>query len=528
MRWRLPIGVAVALTVAVVLAVLVTTNSTSGFSGGRDGAGSAGGRGIPSHGASRGPVIDVTGQTVGPPVRAGFLGFSLEFSAVRAYTGADTRQINPVLVQLIRALTPDQAPVLRIGGDSSDVSYVPARGVARSPFANYALTPSWLATTSALAHELGARMTLGLNLAADEPALSAAEARAYLKAFGRHFIRALEIGNEPNVYGKIALFRTPAGARLAARPRDYGYPRFRREFRAIAAAAPSLPLAGPALAVGPTAGPGSWVQTIPDFLARQPRVQVMTVHRYPLRNCFVPPSSPQYPTIDHLLSSYASLGLADSLRRWLAIAHAHRRPLRVDELNSVACRGKSGVSDTFASSLWVVDALFALARLGVDGVNVHTLPGSAYAPFAFDRSEGRWRAQVKPLYYGLQLFASAAPAGSRLLKLTGVAASLDLSVWATRGLDHRVRVVLINRSRLSSSTITLRPPRGTGGQATVERMQAPSVGSRGGVTIGGRTYGAQTYTGTLRPLEVTRLTGRNGAYAVVVPRASAELLTFGG
>jgi hypothetical protein len=174
-------------------------------------------------------VVNVATKTVGRPIRAGFLGLSIEFQAVRSYTGTNAKQINPVLVQLIRNITPGQAPVLRIGGDSTDVSYVPAPGINPSPFATYALTPSWLATTGALAHQLGAHLIMGVNLAADQPALAADEARAYVKAFGRSSIEALEIGNEPNVYGKISLFRTATGGPLAARPSNFGYPEYLRE-----------------------------------------------------------------------------------------------------------------------------------------------------------------------------------------------------------------------------------------------------------------------------------------------------------
>ena len=41
--------------------------------------------------------------------------------------------------------------MLRIGGDSTDVSYVPAPGVRPPAYVSYPLTPSWLATTAALA-----------------------------------------------------------------------------------------------------------------------------------------------------------------------------------------------------------------------------------------------------------------------------------------------------------------------------------------------------------------------------------------
>jgi hypothetical protein len=257
-------------------------------------------------------------------------------------------------------------------------------------------------------------------------------------------------------------------------------------------------------------------------------VQIMTVHRYPLRNCFVPPSSPQYPTVAHLLASYSTVGLAASLHRWIQIAHAHHRLLRVDELNSVACRGKPGVSDTFASSLWVVDALFQLARAGVDGVNMHTLPRSTYELFQFGRSGGRWHSGVKPVYYGLQLFAQAAPPGSRLLDVAGVKSSTDVSVWATRAPDGRIRAVLVNESPSRTRTVTVRPPGGTSAGATIEWMQARSVDSRRGVTLGGRTYGARTYTGTLAPARLKLLTDQAGSYKISVRHGSVALITFGG
>lgn len=545
--WGLPAGGALLLLVAsLVVGVLLSgsggRSGSGGGAGGGEGAATASSSGSgtatavaetsgppdpPAPAADPPPTtLSVAGQTAGRPIPAGFLGLSIEFQAVRTYTGSDPSQVNPVLVALIRNLTPGQPPVLRIGGDSTDVSYAPAPGVRPPGYLTYRLTPSWMATTAALAKDLGAHMTMGLNLAADEPALAAAEARGYIKAMGRGTIQALEIGNEPNVYSKITVFHTVFGVPVAARAKDFGYPAFRRQFDAIAAASPQLTLAGPALAVGPTPGSGSWVHTMSDFLARQPRVATMTVHRYPLRNCYVPPSSPQYPTISHLLSSYATTGLAASLKRWIGIAHGQHRLLRVDELNSVACRGKEGVSDTFASALWVTDALFSLARVGVDGINMHTLPDSAYELFAFSRRGGRWHGQVRPVYYGLQLFAQAAPPGARLLNLARRTTDGTLSTWATQTPDRTVRVVLINKSPSDGRSVTIRLPPGSASTATVERMRAPSVQSTSGVTLGGRSYGAATYSGRLPAPLVTRVQAARGKVTLSVPRASAALVTI--
>ncbi|MGA9859811.1 MAG: glycosyl hydrolase family 79 C-terminal domain-containing protein, partial [Solirubrobacteraceae bacterium] len=485
--------------------------------------------GAPARAQSSAPdpsaTVSIAARTVGQPIRPGFLGFSIEFQAVRVYTGSDPGAINPVLVSLIRNLTPGQAPVLRIGGDSTDVSFVPTPGVRAPAYVSYKLTPGWMATTAALQRALNARMILGVNLAANEPRLAAAEVSAYLRTFGRGSIEALEIGNEPNVYGKITVYHTVFGLPIAARPKSFGYPAFHAQFDAIAARTAAAPLAGPALAVGPTPGPGSWVQTMPSFLRREPRLGIMTIHRYPLRNCYVPPRSVQYPSVSHLLSPYAAAGLARSLRRWIGIAHRQGRHLRVDELNSVACRGKAGVSDRFASALWVTDALFALARAGVDGVNVHTLPDSAYELFQFGRRDGHWYGTVRPVYYGLQLFAQAAPAGSRLLAVSQRGHTSALSTWATRAADGRVRIVLINKDPAAGRTVTVRLPAGSATTATVERMQAPSVTASRGVTLGGHGYGQATSTGQLAPPHLSTISAAHGSLNVSVPHGSAALVT---
>jgi hypothetical protein len=94
--------------------------------------------------------------------------------------------------------------------------------------------------------------------------------------------------------------------------------------------------------------------------------------------------------------------------------------------------GRSGISDTFASALWVADALFSPAAVGVDGVSVHTLPNAAYQLFRFSDAGGRWRGRVQPVFYGVELLLAAplaAPAawaadGSDVVTVTGGSAAL--------------------------------------------------------------------------------------------------------
>jgi hypothetical protein len=462
-------------------------------------------------------VVTVDPSNAGPVIPRGFLGLSLEYNSIEPYAGADPSAVNPVFVQLIRNLSPGQRPVLRIGGDTTDSTWWPVPGLARPPGVTYSLTEQWLQVTHTLAAALDARVIAGVNLEADSRALATNEARALIGGIGRQYLEALELGNEPALYNVFTWYRTPDGRRVRGRGPGYDFPAFVRDFTQIAAALPKVPLAGPAL------NDSGWISHLAQFLAAEPRVGIVTVHRYPLQLCFLRSGSPLYPTLPHLISPTASAGLVKRLASPIAAARARGLPLRLDEINTVACGADIPVSRSFAAALWSVDVLFGLARAGVAGVNLHTFPSAGYNLFSFTLSGGRWTGSVAPGYYGMLMFAEAAPAGARLVQASSDQSSW-LRSWATRSRAGTIRVVLINAG--SAPRLVAVALKGAPAKATLVRLTAPSLDASSGITLAGRSFGDQTGTGKLAGrFERFAVSRSGGRYLVPMPAYTAALMT---
>jgi hypothetical protein len=464
-------------------------------------------------------TIQVGGTAVGRPVAPGFVGMSVEFPAVRTYTGLDPNAINPVFVQLIRNLAPGEDPVVRIGGNSTDATWLPAPGVHPTPGIHNTITKRWLAIIRNLAEETKARLILGLNLKLNSASEIAAEAHAYLTGIGAQHIEAFEIGNEPELYTVNPWYTTPSGKGIFSRGPGFNFKVYAREVAQYAGELKGDPLAGPATGSLP------WLSKLPKLFSVEPALKVVTYHTYPLIKCFTAPGNPRYPSIPDLLALSSSRDLLNGAASEIAYAHAHGATFRVDELNTVACKGAQGVSDTFAAALWALDTLFSMARSGVDGVNIHTLPEAFYRLFTFTDTNGHWQATVKPEYYGLVMFNQAAPPGSRLLPVTP-SATPDVRAWATRASNGEIRVVLINDSSTISHEVLVQPPAAVG-NGLLENLTAPSVDATNGVTLGGQSFGTETSTGSLTgSAQLIPVTPTNGQFDITLAPASATMLAL--
>jgi hypothetical protein len=438
------------LALAVVLGALSVTGA-----GGCQGA------------APNQPAIEVSvdpGQA-GSRVPPSFLGLAFEYDDILRYTGASPGPDAEILRLLGRLHQGDAGPYsIRIGGNSTDDTLWDPDGRPPPPGVRQTFDATWLQRVAAFLKALDASPIVGVNLRVNDPSVAGQWGASARAAFGPATV--FEIGNEPNYYGTDRGIRGP-GYSLD----DYAaeYEAYARAIRAAAGA--DARLAGPGLLSS------GWMASLPSFLSRESgRLDTVTYHQYPLSVCGKRPGDPDYPTIQELLSDTASHSIAAEAARFAEQAHQQGLAFRVDEMNSVVCFGADGVSNTFASALWLVDVLLEYLSLGVDGVNVQTVSHAYYTPLRPDASG--WARN--PEYDALQLVSEALAGRGRLLP-TRVAGGA-IKAWALLGPQGQVRVAVVDKQeRAARVTVRVREHSGPG---SLRRLQAASLGSRGSAWVG--------------------------------------------
>jgi hypothetical protein len=438
-------------------------------------------------------VVDVNHPGLSIPTS--FMGFSHEWSGGQQLMGSPVTGTNPIYRRLVRNLLDyGGGPiVVRIGGNSTDSTAEPQAGVV-SPFAQ-------------LYADLGAQFILGVNLGSDDLGLATDQARAYVQGMPGGSLQAIEIGNEPDLFKGNG-----------HRQSSYGFDDYLRDFAAWRSAI--QPLLPPAVnLMGPAWSSPSSLANLPTFLDQETQsLGIISHHWYAGTQCNGRSNPP-----DYLLGPTAATSGARAVAGAVALAHQQGLPFRMGEMNSISCGGQAGVSDIFASALWATDSMFELASVGVDGVNIHTGNGGAYALFTFDSQNGTYAVpSIRPEYYGLLFFQQAAVSESRLLPVS-LSTSVNLKVWSTVDAAGTVRVVVINKDGLASGPVSIQiAGRGSG---TLRRLQAPALEAHSGITLGGQTFDGSP-DGTLQGPAVSDLVlpSADGFYSFSMARVSAALL----
>jgi hypothetical protein len=436
-----------------------------------------------------------------------FLGLSFEAAALDQLA-RDAHRGD--LAGLLRSLG---SGVLRFGGITADQNVAWTDAVTPRPaWASSVINAADLRAIGVLARRSGWRILLTVGLAHYEPTAAAREVAVAHEALGP-FLAAVEIGNEPDAYGRHGLRELPWIAQ--------GYEEEVTAYReAIAALTPGMPIAGPDVS-----GPGVFAEWgAAEALAQTPAL--LTGHHYPL-GCAQRPA----PSIAALLSPTTRGREARSLATYLSISRSNSVPLRMDESNSVSCGGVAGISDTFASALWASAYITQAMAAGVAGINLEGNPANCTgytpvcAPDPTAIAEGRLRAE--PVWYSLLLTRSLV--GDRPLPTTitpegSPEGPPNLLAQSFSAPDHTLKVLIADDEPPGSGPVAVRLRVGSAvGAASVLRLTAPSPSATGGVLLAGRAVAADgSWHAPVRP---PVLAAHSGIVAIELAPGSAALLS---
>ena len=439
-------------------------------------------------------ILDVT-RTVAT-IPSDFMGLGYEISSVARPGLLSAR--NPTYVQLCRVL--GSSGVIRVGGNTSDyASYSASAQPLSSPETGpgSVVNAAVLRDLGSFLEATGWKLIWGLNLGRGTIEAAVEEAKAVLAATGPNLF-AFEIGNEPDLFQHREIHRK----------KGYDYEDYLLEYRkfrdALRKSIPGIPLAGPDVAVATP-----WVLRFARDEGHE--VKLLTHHYY--REGQNPTSS-----IDKLLHPDPKLG--PMLAELQAASKSSGVPYRICETNSFSGGGKLGVSDRFASALWVLDFMYKLAAAQCGGVNMETGVNqlgfiSSYSPIGDDE---RGHHVAAPEFYGMLAFAQGTD--GELVESQLRSGDSNLNGYATLKRDKQLCVTLINTEPALDASIGIEhtlPFR----NGSVLRLSAPSLESSSGVSFAGAMVKSD---GTWRVDAEERIQAPDGRLLLHLPAASAAVL----
>jgi hypothetical protein len=379
--------------------------------------------------------------------------------------------------------------VLRLGGNTSEFtkwSETDVSGETTLPAAvnpdtgqreksSAVITPRAIRNLRGFLDATGWDCIYGLNLGHGTPEQAAQEAKFVAATLGPKLI-ALQIGNEPNLYGKHL------------RPAGYSFADYIAEWKTFAAAVrkavPDAKFAGPDVA-----GQSEWI--VEFAKQHSPDTVLLTGHYY----AEGPPTDPRM-NIDYLL--HPTPQLMHDIPLVMQAAREAKLPYRMAEGNSCYWGGKPGVSDAFASALWSGDYMLQVAQAGYSGVNFHGGGSGVYTPIAGDAVTGF---TARPVFYGMQLATEFE--GATFLETKLKTDGANVTAYAA----ERQGSLLIAFFNKDSSSVSLSVGRHgfvtVGTPSRTRLLTAPAINSKQGVQFAEGQLGAKmafrvpAYTGVL-------------------------------
>ena len=317
-----------------------------------------------------------------------------------------------------------------------------------------AITPASLHALRGFLDATDWRCIYGLNFGSGSPARAADEADHVYRILGPRLL-CFQLGNEADFFAGNPLFRS----------KPYGFEQYWADYQqfvgAVRAVQPQAKFAGPDVANNL-----AWVREYAERAKGE--APFVSAHHYAMG-----PAKDPAMNVDRLLARHDH-----ALEKYVAeagkIVADCGVPFRITECNSCFGGGKDGVSNTFASALWVADFMLQVAAAGCIGVNLHGGGDGLYTPI-----ESIEDAQVlRPLYYGMQ-FAG---------KLAGyeiAPCSLPESVNASVYVGRRKRTTCLAIVNKSLERLTVAPDLAQTREipSECEVLSAPELSTKEGVSL---------------------------------------------
>jgi hypothetical protein len=440
-------------------------------------------------------VTETTSGSIGPA----FAGLSYEKSSLTEplFTASNTD-----LIGLFKLLG---TSVLRIGGDSVDQNVWTSNGLGQT---TGQIAPSDVASLAAFVKATGWKCLYGINLAgsatgATTPALAAAEVAFAAEQFGSSLL-GVEIGNEPDLYGD-------AGNCYASNWSLSQFLTLWGQYRdAVLAATPSVSMTGPANA----SNVSTWTIPFGQSVTKS-QISLLTQHYYRANGQSASSTAEYLITPDpHLISEIANLGVC---------AQEIGIPYRMAECNSFSDGGAVGVSDSYASSLWVIDYLFNCAQGGASGANLHGGGNTdGYTPIANTASRV---IGARPELYGILLFTLAGQGTVYATELSP--GSPNATAYAVKSSTGGLNLVVVNKDLTQNLQLTVQLPQSARSATLLAMTQLtsgatePDLTATSGVAIQGANVDVD---GTFSPSPAYTLSQSGSQLTCFVPALSAVLI----
>jgi hypothetical protein len=383
---------------------------------------------------------------------------------------------------------------VRIGGNSVDKDTFSTNATSTH------FTKSELDSFYLFVGKTGSKVLMGINFGGDfNPTLASSEV-AYVLSKYTSSIRGFEVGNEPDLYHSNG-FR-PSTYTVA----DYES-QYTTYYDTILAHSPS------AIFTGPVAATNYASFTLPFCRSMHGKFTMLTQHYYVAAGY----SYPTHQQIINLLSAAHQTSLLTEVSALVACADSAGVPFRMSECNSLYNGGQWGVSDAFASSLWALDYMYALASKKCAGVNFHGALGGAYSPLLYKNH--LYTAQ--PISYGILTFQVGSKGSFIPAAVTNN--KINLNLYSVIDSVNTIYTTVVNKDTLKDALIELNAGSSLYTNASYITLSASALTDTIGVSLGGQEVSAY---GTCPSFTWQSLTVSANKTKLLVPAGSAAIIRF--